>query len=182
MHGTQLRSLVCTRKPDTAATVRRVFENFKCKDCDKCCRNDDGPFKLGVTHEEARSLGLMLLHDTPGVEVLSYEVGVRIRFHEKKCSFLNGGCSIYPKRPMVCQTFPFIVHPNDVFLSSHCPPVAQLNAQGIRLVYQSDFNDSTPILSQSFAKLPQLFQFLKKTQRQFAEPTMLQNEPVFPIY
>ena len=182
MDGTRLRHFVNSRKPSTEKIVRHVFGKFKCRDCGRCCRNDDGPFRLGVTHEEARSSGLILLQGTPGVEVLSYDLGVRVKFHDRRCSFLNGGCSIYPKRPTVCRTFPFVVTPDEAYLSSLCPPVAQLKNQGIELVYYSDFSDSTPILSQSFARLGQLYDFLRTIPRDFAEPTILENQPVFPIY
>lgn len=95
---------------------------FKCTECGNCCRSTkDAPFSLMLYPEEIRRImvhtGLRweeIAHpfpqslEGPSGSTIAFEWGMNAPRGE--CRFLlEERCSIYPARPHICRTYPFML-------------------------------------------------------------------------
>ena len=78
-----------------SATTKRFGKHLVCrKQCDACCQK-----QFSVSAVEAYSIA-------EGFQTLSRQAKIEVRRPKESCSFLlDGECSIYANRPVICRTF-----------------------------------------------------------------------------
>ncbi len=142
--------LVSTRKTNVPEAVATIFSRYHCSSCSRCCKSGNDPFLLTAfpqdpdfqalkqrISEQAESDPSLVHLDTGNAQIYVFYGG--------ECGFLDSGsCSVYPSRPSVCRSFPFVVHEGSVMLTSLCPPVAELKQAGIEFLYDSDIGICGP--------------------------------------
>lgn len=116
---------------DVANRIRSV--GFRCLGCGACCRRvaEDSNLVL-VSPAEVRKImaATKMSWDEvaePYPDFIESESGGQytlawcIRRNEDACIFLRDGrCSIYPHRPWICRTYPFMLVDDDLWVSE-CP-------------------------------------------------------------
>lgn len=106
---------------------------FACTGCSECCRavSEDsnlvavGPREVraimaatGMTFDEIAEPYPEFIEDPDGK---CYTFAWCIRRRDDACIFLAGGrCTIYPYRPWICRTYPFMLDDEDLLISP-CP-------------------------------------------------------------
>lgn len=181
------------RPPTAIEDIRRISKATDCISCGYCCKRlpllpvaGDDPNIMSIV-QAIRSKGLPLKS-----VIYRADNGFDVEFADG-CSFLNkqsGGCSIYAVRPEVCRMFPLtydgktsVAHEGGfqkiAFLTSSCPPIAELKARGISAVFESDLI----VPAREALKDPSRFRIPLKTVeelRTLSAEEVNQNELRFP--
>ena len=107
---------------------------FSCTRCGECCRGKSGDDHLVLVspHEVRRIIGstgrrwekvaepfpCFICHGDTGSHTFEW----CLRRDGNRCRFLGeeGGCSIYPSRPWICRTYPFVLE-GDILQVYPCP-------------------------------------------------------------
>jgi Fe-S-cluster containining protein len=124
------------REIDTIA--REIAEiGFHCQRCGRCCRaeEDTRGFVMVDPEEVMQILGATGRSwdqvAVPYPEFMECAGGRRItlswclRCTEGKCAFFDGkGCSVYPHRPWICRTYPFVLEDGCLRVSA-CAGIGQ---------------------------------------------------------
>ena len=82
---------------------------FACKKCGHCCTGAPGLIRVSPAEAGAIAAHLKMGIDAFERSCLHTVAGV-LSIRERadgSCLFYDGGCSIYPKRPRQCRTYPF---------------------------------------------------------------------------
>ena len=101
-----------TRADDPWSRRTYFFDSglrFACQRCGKCCTGTPGSIYVGSNeiHPIASYLGLSA---SRFLRTYTYPFKDSRSIGEDKdgnCLFFDGGCKIYPVRPLQCSTFPF---------------------------------------------------------------------------
>lgn len=160
------REILESRPPDARKRMFEPFLETSCTDCGKCCK--DGASKLLILRMER---GYGTIRDALaglGSKVTETEAAITVESESGVCHLLEPGtnlCSVYALRPMVCAIFPFMpVWVEDMpwasifALTTQCPPVAALKAQGISFLYQSDIIRLAEQIAKELDQYPPLVQ------------------------
>jgi Fe-S-cluster containining protein len=84
--------------------LSKLTSLFKCPpSCTHCCKT----LRPNVTYFDVRNIELQNPSVIPKVTALRVGKDTRISL-DSPCIFLKDNCSIYPDRPFVCQTYPFV--------------------------------------------------------------------------
>ena len=99
-------------KPIDPYPVRYFFDagiHFECTRCGACCTGDPGVVR--ISGQEIRLLAdflHMAVADLIQTHLRPIETGFSIDENpDGGCRFFDGGCRIYPVRPLQCRTYPF---------------------------------------------------------------------------
>jgi hypothetical protein len=127
--------LILPAAHDLAAEIQRI--GFSCRRCGACCRPcHDDPGLVFASHNEVEALvasgaGSWDEVAVPFPEFIplgngsSVTFGWCLRQEKGRCRFLSGwGCSVYPARPWICRTYPFILE-NRGLTVSDCPGLGE---------------------------------------------------------
>ena len=89
---------------------------FQCQRCAKCCRtlleNKNGVLRgLPLTEKEAQLFPKVIVSPKLGIGVTEVTEIVLYQLNINCCLNINerNECKIYPKRPLMCQSFPIVV-------------------------------------------------------------------------
>jgi Fe-S-cluster containining protein len=102
---------------------------FQCRRCGDCCRTlENCPHHVFVGAREVRHVLSGTPHRwddvvEPYPEFIeanggAYTLGWCLRHTADRCIFLSiDGCNIYPNRPWICRTYPFMLHGDELIVS-----------------------------------------------------------------
>jgi Fe-S-cluster containining protein len=88
---------------------------FQCQRCAKCCRNllelrDDILRGLPLTEKEAQLFPKEIVSPKLGIGLTEVKEIVLFQLNVNCCPNINerNECKVYPKRPLMCQSFPIV--------------------------------------------------------------------------
>ena len=100
---------------------------FRCLRCGKCCRGEDNsvavfPFEVRAIMERTGQSWLQVVEPpTEGewdLEGNFHTLEWRLRKNGERCQYYyDGGCQIYPVRPLLCRTYPFYLEEDGLGIS-----------------------------------------------------------------
>lgn len=160
------REILEPRPPDARKRMFAPFLETSCTDCGKCCK--DGTSRLLIMRMERGYETIRRALAGLDNKVRETEAAITVESESGVCPLLVPGsdlCSVYALRPMICAIFPFMpVWVEDMpwasifALTTRCPPVAALKAQGISFLYQSDIIRPAGQIAKELDQYPPLVQ------------------------
>lgn len=179
--------------------LKNAFSRYKCMECGICCSDKPhevivlpkDPNKAGILDEAVRRFPKSIV---PVNFTTFYIIG------QDHCPFLDKNesqsrCSIYPIRPIVCNSFPFMIQSLStkteeeqepvkkefIVLSSLCPPVADARNEGMRFITPLDIAlmKKNPMLKAKLSMLVKSFSTIQeygKAGIAFAQSLFLEAE------
>jgi hypothetical protein len=118
------KELEAAKSIDTGSILKKIREyGFNCILCAECCKNSCGDNTVAIFPFEVRAimdltglkwLDVVLPPESDAVDENGYYHTFEWALRKKPdgdCLFLNecGKCSIYPVRPLICRTYPFVL-------------------------------------------------------------------------